>query len=99
MSENISQLILANIGTGEDNAVTLHTLMSISGLSERATRQTVEKLRRSGAVICSSDKGYYRPADVGELRRYIHRERSRANSIDITLVSAERLLTEWGGTI
>ena len=54
-------------------------------------------MRRKGAVICSSECGYFYPADRSELNRYVNRERSRASSISQTLRSAERLLEEWKG--
>lgn len=88
--------IIAAVPTGEDNGIALRDLSFISGMnSERATRRMIENIRRSGTVICSSEHGYYYPADIDELRQYINTERRRAESISITLESAENLLAEW----
>ena len=81
--------------TGENNAVSLAEMCTISGLDNRHTRLVIEDLRRKGAVICSSDCGYFFPADISELRRYVYKERSRAHSISQTLKPAESLLEAW----
>lgn len=92
-----TEKIIAAMPTGENNGKPLEDLTLISGLSsERATRRVIEDIRRSGIVICSSEKGYYYPADADELRRYVNKERCRSNSIAVTLESAESLLAEWG---
>ncbi len=90
-----TEKIIAVMPIGEESGMSLDNLTLISGLSSRATRLTIEKLRRDGEVICSSEKGYYYPADADELRRYVNKERCRANSITVTLESAEKLLSEW----
>lgn len=81
---------------GESNAVSLADMCIISGLDNRSTRLCIESIRRSGKVICSSEKGYFLPANTAELSRYIHKERCRANSISRTLSPAEKLLSRWG---
>lgn len=83
--------------TGESNAVSLADMCIISGLDNRNTRLVIEDMRRKGAVICSSECGYFYPADRSELSRYVNRESSRASSISQTLRSAEKLLEEWKG--
>lgn len=88
--------IYAALRTGEDNAVSLADMCIISGLDNRSTRLCIESIRRSGKVICSSEKGYFLPANTLELSRYIHKERCRANSISRTLSPAEKLLSRWG---
>lgn len=96
----ISQLILSNIGEGEDNATHLKELVNISGLSERDLRKTIEGLRRTGFVIVSSSNGYYKPSTLTEVRRHIRKESRRAMSIFYTLKSARQLETvmeERGG--
>lgn len=91
-----TEKIIAAVPTGEKSGVSLDSLTLIAGLSSRATRLIIEKLRRGGIVICSSENGYYYPADADELRRYVNKERCRANSVALTLESAEKLLSEWG---
>lgn len=89
--------ITVALSEGESNAVSLFELIRISGLDNRSTRLLIEQLRREGFVICSSERGYYLPADADELRRYVSKERRRADSITETLAPAAALLEEWGG--
>lgn len=91
-----TERIINALPTGELNAIPLSNIHRISGAAdERATRKIIENLRRDGVVICSSECGYYFPADVIELRQYVNKERSRAASISTTLKPAEHLLEEW----
>ena len=82
------QTILQLIGNGEDNAVHLSELIKHTGLHNREVRKCIEHLRRSGAVIISSSKGYFKPRTKDELKKYIHQETRRAKSIFFTLKSA-----------
>lgn len=93
----VSERICNALRTGENNAVSLAEMCNISGLDNRSTRLVIEDLRRHGTVICSSDKGYFYPADISELRKYVRREKARSYSIEFTLKTAESLLEEWGG--
>lgn len=98
MASTASLLIWENIGTGRENATSSERLQQISGLCERDLRKTIEQLRRSGRVIISAvDGGYYKPANTAELKRFIHKENSRALSVLTTLKSAKQLLKEWDG--
>lgn len=84
--------ILSLIGAGEENAIHLSELVSITGLHNRELRKRIEQLRRSGTVIISSKKGYFRPLDNSEVSRYIKQEERRARSIFRTLKAARKLL-------
>lgn len=92
---NISEMILQAIGTGEKNAANVEQLSMITGLNDRELRKAVERLRRDGYVIISSDNGYYYPETVEEVKRYISKESKRARSIFFTLRSARELLNRW----
>lgn len=92
-----TEKICSALRTGENNAVSLAEMCNISGLDNRNTRLVIENLRRDGTVICSSEKGYFYPVDISELRRYVRKEQTRSNSIRETLQAAEKLLNEWGG--
>ncbi len=84
--------ILSLIGAGEENAIHLSELVSITSLHNRELRKRIEQLRRSGTVIISSKKGYFRPLDNSEVGRYIKQEERRARSIFRTLKAARKLL-------
>ena len=77
------------LGTGEKNAIHQKELVNMTGLSSREITQCLESARRSGKVIISSHKGYYKPETVAEVDAYIKRENSRARNILKTLRTAE----------
>lgn len=91
----IPERIVQSLRTGEDSALSLEDMCIVSGLPDRETRLVIEDLRRNGVVICSSNKGYYYPADVGELRSYVHKEQARSNSISENIRAAVKMLNEW----
>lgn len=94
-----TELIISALRAGENNGVSLAELINICGLDNRNTRLVIEDLRRKGTVICSSENGYFYPATIEELTRYVRRESARSASIDLTLQSAKTLLEEWGGVV
>lgn len=83
--------ILNNIGSGEENAIHLCELRAKTGLCDRELRKNIETLRRSGTVIISSSKGYFKPQNRSEVDRYIKQETHRAKSIFYTLKHAREL--------
>lgn len=87
----VQERIIQALKTGENNAVSLADMCRVSGINNRATRQIIEDLRRSGVVIISSNKGYYLPETLEEVRHYINKESKRAKSIFYTIQSAKVL--------
>lgn len=60
---------------GEVNALPMRELARYVGVSERQMRKIIEHERGNGALILSSDNGYFLPdpdRERYELRRYIH---------------------------
>lgn len=80
------------IGVGVENARTLNEMIVCSGESDRTTRFMIEGLRRAGIIICSDENGYFKPANIDELRRYVRKEHARARSIFMTTKPASDLL-------
>lgn len=95
----IDERICTTLKTGENNAVSLAELCCICNVDNRELRYAIEHLRRHNVVICSSNKGYFYPADLSELSRYVRKENARSNSIETTLQSAKKLLAKWGGEV
>lgn len=83
--------ILNNIGSGEENDIHLTDLRIKTDLQDRELRKCIEDLRRSGTVIISSPKGYFKPKNHSEVDRYIRQETRRAKSIFFTLKHAREL--------
>ena len=60
---------------GEANALPMRELARLVGVSERQARKIIERERRNGSMILSSDNGYFLPSpdcERYEIRRYIH---------------------------
>lgn len=89
--------ILDFIPLGEENAVHSAEICAAFGLTERERRKLFERLRNMGAVICMSEHGFFKPANLAELNTYIMQETARSRSISKSLRSARRLAAKWGG--
>lgn len=89
------ELLSQTLPIGRENAVTRAELMERLNLPDRETRALVERLRRSGAVVCSDERGYYRPAGIDELRIYVRKCRKRRQSEYEINRGAERQLKRW----
>lgn len=88
---NALDIIKAAIGSGEAFAKSSKELQALTGLSERELRKSIEALRRQGVPILSSSRGYYKPASLNELDRFIVKEGKRAKSILYTLQQIKEL--------
>ena len=65
---------------GEANALPMRELARLVGVSERQVRKIIERERRNGSMILSSDNGYFLPSpdcERYEICRYIHRADAR----------------------
>lgn len=75
-----SNRIQAFLLEGEANALPMRELARLVGVSERQARKIIERERRNGSMILSSDNGYFLPSpdcERYEIRRYIHRADAR----------------------
>lgn len=86
--------IVSLIREGENNAVHGADLARCVNMDARELRQAIEKLRRNGVIIASSQKGYYYPANMGELAAFVRKEERRARSVFYTLRAARQLLKQ-----
>ena len=65
---------------GEANAMPMRELARLVGVSERQVRKIIERERRNGSMILSSDNGYFLPSpdcERYEICRYIRRADAR----------------------
>lgn len=86
--------IVTLLREGENNAVHGAELARYVNMDARELRQAIEKLRRNGVIIASSQKGYYYPANTGELAAFVRKEERRARSVFYTLRAARQLLKQ-----
>ena len=71
------------IGTGKENAVTRCELVAILNLPDRTIRRLIQEARDRGEIIINAQDGagYYLSDDVGEMKRQLALNRSRAMSV------------------
>ena len=71
------------IGTGRENAVTRSELVSILNLPDRTIRRLIQEARDRGEIIINAQDGagYYMSDDVGEMKRQLALNNSRAMSV------------------
>ena len=86
--------ILSLIRDGEENARSMRELSRLCGVSSREVRKMVEVARRDGAIIASSDAGYYIPVCDEELVEYYRRTRYRINTSIEALRPVETIIDE-----
>lgn len=82
---------------GQENAIPLRDLCSITGFDGRAVRRMIEQERRTGNPILSSAggvTGYYLPGNVEEVERFVKSMRSRAREITRTANAVKRCAIE-----
>lgn len=76
---------------GQQHAVPLRHLVSMTGLPDRVVRQTIEKERRAGMPILSDNQtGYYISDSPEETARFVRSMRHRAHEILKTARAVER---------
>ena len=92
---NSEKMLLSVLRTGEENAILQRDITALTGFSGRVTRQLCENLRKSGVVICASDRGRFLPANLSELKAYVKRTDAHIRSTSIGLHSARKLLKDW----
>ena len=71
------------IGTGRENAVTRGELVAILNLPDRTVRRLSQEARDRGEIIINAQDGagYYMSDDVGEMKRQLALNNSRAKSV------------------
>ncbi len=88
--------------TGAGNALPGRELQRLLGLrSLRDVSALVERARRAGVPVCAScdghNPGYFLPATVDELERYLRSLRGRCREVARTLEGLESIRDAWTG--
>lgn len=92
--------IVDYIPHGRMNAISRNSLVTLTGLNDRAVREAISKARRDTPILNMQDgSGYYQPTedDVDELRHFVAQETRRAKSIFWSLRSARKAVERLGG--
>ena len=77
----VSDLLLE----GEGNAISMADLARIAQVPERALRREILQARANGELICSSDKGYFLPADNSEIAAFVAERKAAIRSTNLSL--------------
>lgn len=91
------QWLIDLIPDGKGDAVSMSDLSKLTDLSSSDVRQQVLNARKVGVLICSGEKGYYFPADEGELKDYVFGRRKYIKTAEIALRAFEETLNRKGG--
>lgn len=91
---NAFDLIIPHLRYGEQNAVGTKRLCALTSLKERELRRAIELLRRQGVPILSSVRGYFLPATLRELKRFIEMQDKRAKTTFKNSQQLKRLYDE-----
>lgn len=78
---------------GEENAITAKELSKLLGFPVRTITQMINYSRCNGEVILSSDKGYFLPDNIEEVKHFINSMKSRRREIKKATQSAQEYLT------
>lgn len=87
------------LNRGEENAVTARDLAAITGHSIREITAQIARERQAGAVILSSGKGYFLPANNEEILHFVRAMDSRARNIYLATRSAKSILARVPGQL
>ena len=92
---DMKMIVYDSLKVGEENGISQKDLARILNMNERQLREEVAKEREAGALICSSDRGYYRAKNRAEIENTYNRLRSRAlGTLAMLKPFAERLKRE-----
>ena len=80
------------IPDGSENAMSGSEIARRFNVSYRNVTLFVNVLRRRGAVICSCQRGYYKPLTPDEAKMFVRVMRSRVRQIRAATQSAERYI-------
>lgn len=96
-SKSFASRLLDLIPSGEANAISTKELASLLNCHGREITLTVHFLRCKGVVICSCQKGFFRPENRAEIQHFVATMRSRCKHIKAAAASAENLLKKGAG--
>lgn len=92
---DIEKKLLSVIGYGEENAITQREITKLTDIQPRDTRLILERLRKSGIVVCAGNRGRFFPETLDELEHYVKRIQANVRNQCIALAPARRLLKDW----
>lgn len=74
-------MVIEYLDVGEENAKTNEELSRFFGLDGREMRDLIRKARLAGEPICATNKGYFKPATIDDLKKSVSRLYKQAREI------------------
>lgn len=97
MKESYKKLTVL-LPLSEKDALSMGDLASMLEMTERELRSLVERMRREGIAVCSSDSGYWLPADGDEGQQDIERTARRLELRARSQLKTAKRMRESSGT-
>ena len=93
-----TEILIAHIPVGKENAVSRSFLSMLLGLTDREMRRAINQARNEGHVIINdqSGRGYYRSEDPADVARQYRQNKRRALSILRQQKHLRRILKDAG---
>ena len=97
MREDTLTQYLKSLCKGRKKTVKSTDLARVLHMSQTDLRKCVNRLRRKGVPIASSQDGYFYAVTAGEVYSTIRQLRSMASGLEAAIQGLERSLDEFGG--
>ena len=85
---------LRTLQAGEENALTSHELQALFGITFRELRLIVERCRRTGVYIITSNEGYFYPNSIDEVNGCLRRTGSHVKNLTVTFAPLRKYARE-----
>ena len=86
--------LLRTLQAGEQNALTSHELQALFGITFRELRLIVERARREGVYIITSNEGYFYPNSIDEVNGCLRRTNNHLKNLAVTFAPLRKYARE-----
>lgn len=86
--------LLRTLQAGEQNALTSHELQALFGITFRELRLIVERCRRTGVYIITSNEGYFYPNSIDEVNGCLRRTNNHVKNLAVTFAPLRKYARE-----
>lgn len=96
MKKNDLDWIYSEIPVGKENAISRYDLRTQLGMSDRKMRDAIHDAKVAGYLICSTNRGYYIPDDIEDIKHQYFREKKRIASTYAAIRQMRAILKDKG---
>lgn len=94
--KEIYERLLALLPSCESDAVSMSDLACLLNITSRDLRAVIERMRRDGIGVCSSDSGYWLPVDDEQGQQDIERTAQRLEARARSQLKTAQKMREGG---